>query len=76
MKKNQLVFIIGGGLIGAIGMCSTWYAGRKSYKMGVAAGYEQATRINDLKEMTNKQVEFEQLIAEFEYIINSSEKES
>jgi len=40
MKKEQVIYIIGGGLIGAIGLATTWYAGRKSYKQGLNDGWD------------------------------------
>ena len=40
MNRAQIVWIIGGSMIGAVGLFSTWYAGRESYKRGLIAGRE------------------------------------
>lgn len=56
MNKNQLVYIIGVGFVGAIGLATTWYAGRKSYKQGFKDGCELTNSLYELFDKVEKSV--------------------
>ena len=56
MNKSQLVYIIGVGFVGAIGLATTWYAGRKSYKQGVKDGCELTNSLYELFDKVEKSV--------------------
>jgi len=57
MNKNQLVYIIGGGLIGIVGLATTWYAGRKSYKQGVQDGWDNCMYVQEFTDKLQKMID-------------------
>lgn len=59
MDKNVLTYIVGVTFVGAVGMCTTWWAGRSSYKQGVIDGVSFTKALYELSEKLNKSKKIE-----------------